>query len=291
MATSVFNRLKKYKNVKIIVFGGSGFLGSHLVNKLDADEIAYFSLDKGNSITRENAVWIKGDVTDYAKVAEAVKDADIAMFAVEDWNADEKRNREVLLGGIKNVVNAVKANNTDQKVVSFSIINQPSYPLEFFRTKRLVEDNTRVLKNGLVIRLSFLFGEGDHFTDRFRKLSDKVSHLSPEGNLAPVYVDDVVTVVNSILKREGVYDICSNDNLPLLKILNYIRKMNGKKEIGETKLEKSISSVIETGLFSEYEAHLLFQDYYRETNILDRYVKDPLSYLDFLRGISVAHTT
>ncbi|KAA8922883.1 MAG: NAD(P)-dependent oxidoreductase [Thermoplasma sp.] len=283
--------MKKYKHVKVIVFGGSGFLGSHLVNRLDADEMAYFSLDRGNTITRKDARWISGDVTDYSKVAEAMKDADVAIFAVEDWNADEKRNREILLAGIKNVVNAVKANNTDQKVVSFSIINQPSYPLEFFRTKRLVEDNTRVLKSGLVVRLSFLFGEGDHFTDRFRKLSEKIGHLSPEGNLAPVYVDDVVTVVNSILKREGVYDICSNDNLPLIKIVNYIRKMNGKKEIGETKLEKAISAVMDTGLFTEYESHLLFQDYYRETNILDRYVKEPLSYLDFLRGISVTHTT
>ncbi|BAB59503.1 hypothetical protein [Thermoplasma volcanium GSS1] len=277
--------------MKAIVFGGSGFIGSHIVNSLEADSVAYYSLEKGTNVKRNDAVWIQGDVTDYSKVEASMAGYDTVFFAVEDWAADEARNREILLNGIKNVVSAIKKASTDQKLVSFSMINQPSYPLEYFRTKRLVEDNTRVLKNGLVVRLSIVFGDGDHFTDRFVKLAEQVSHLPEEGNLAPVYVGDVVTVVNSIIKREGVYDICSNDNLPLIRIINYIRKNIGKKEIGSVKLEKGLSMLTETGLFSRYEAELMFQDYYRETSILDRYVKNPTSYLDFLRSILVEHTT
>ncbi|MGC8608264.1 MAG: NAD(P)H-binding protein [Thermoplasmata archaeon] len=269
--------------MKAIIFGGTGFIGKGLVESLDADEIAYFSRENAN-LNNKNAKWIKGDVTSYENVYEAVNGYDTIIYSVEKWEADETENRNLTLSGIKNIVEAVKKYDKDQKIVSFSMINQPSYPIEFFRTKRLIEDNTRVFKNGLVFRLPYVFGEGDHITNRLRKLSESVSRLPADGNLAPVHVEDVISVVKQNMNREGVYDISGLQKASLLDIVNAMRTAKGMREIGETKLEKGIKIVEETGLFKKYEAEMLFEDYSRETSILARYVKEPKSYMEFIRG-------
>ncbi len=267
--------------MKIIVFGGTGFIGKKLVEGIDAEEIVYFSRENAD-IKNKNAKWVKGDVTSYENVLEAIEGFDTIVYAVEKWGVEESENRNVTLTGIKNIVEAIKKYDKDQKIISFSMINQPSYPLDFFRTKRLVEDNTRVFKNGLVFRLPYVFGEGDHITDRLQKLSLSITHLYPGGNLAPVYVDDVISVVKQNLGREGTYDISGINKFSLMDAVNAMRSIKGMHSVGEAKLDRSIMNIKDTGIFKEYEARMLFEDYSRETSILTRYVKEPKSYTDFI---------
>ncbi len=269
--------------MKIIVFGGTGFIGKKLVESIDAEEIVYFSRENAD-IKNKKARWVKGDVTSYENVLESIEGFDTIVYAVEKWGVEESENRNVILTGIKNIVEAIKKYDKDQKLISFSMINQPSYPLDFFRTKRLVEDNTRVFKNGLVFRLPYVFGDGDHITGRLQKLSLSITHLYPGGNLAPVYVDDVISVVKQNMGREGTYDISGIKKFSLMDVVNAMRSIKGMHPVGEAKLDKSIMNIKETGIFKEYEARMLFEDYYRETTLLPRYVKEPKSYTDFINS-------
>ena len=51
----------------------------------------------------------------------------------------------------------------NKKLVYFSAINADKGSTDYFRYKRLVEDNANLLKNSLIIRPSTMFGPGDKF--------------------------------------------------------------------------------------------------------------------------------
>lgn len=82
--------------MKIIVFGGSGFLGSHVCDKLDdaGHEVTIFDRHR-SAYLRESQTMIEGDILDERAVADAVSGQDVVFNFAGIADIDEARKRPV----------------------------------------------------------------------------------------------------------------------------------------------------------------------------------------------------
>ncbi|NOZ21094.1 MAG: NAD-dependent epimerase/dehydratase family protein [Planctomycetes bacterium] len=181
---------------KILVTGGAGFIGSHVVNILINEGHPVRSLDDLSGGFRENvnpkAEFIEASITDKDAVDEAVKGVEIiyhlAAYAAEGLSHFIKRfNYENNLMGSVNLINA--AVNNDVKVFLFTssmaVYGMNVTPMEESLTPRpedsygiakyAVEKELEISKElfGLdyvIIRPHNVYGEGQNIGDKYRNV-------------------------------------------------------------------------------------------------------------------------
>lgn len=117
----------------ILVTGGSGFIGKHLVKYLlEKDHVVTIFDDFSNS-TKESITFlldagaklIEGDITDSTSITNAIKGQDAvvhlaAKISVEDSIRNPASTFRVNVDGTKNVLNACKENHVKKLVVASS---------------------------------------------------------------------------------------------------------------------------------------------------------------------------
>jgi UDP-glucose 4-epimerase len=74
--------------MKVLVTGGSGFIGSHLVDKLLIDGHQVVIYDKDDPAYPNQAQYIKGNILDQAKLIEATKGIDAIYHLAAEANVD-----------------------------------------------------------------------------------------------------------------------------------------------------------------------------------------------------------
>ena len=97
---------------KVIVFGGSGFLGSHVADKLSINGYEVIICDQEKSIYLDrNQKFIKCNILDIDSVKTAVKDADIVynFAAIADLNEAIKKPLETININILGNANILEA--------------------------------------------------------------------------------------------------------------------------------------------------------------------------------------
>ncbi len=277
--------------MKLIVIGGSGFVGRNILNQMDAEEKAYFSRHNSKSLDDNGIKYIEGDVRNYDDVEKAIEGYDVIIHAVDVLKEDEEKHEELSLNGIKNIVKAIKKYGKSQKLIYFSAINADKGKTDYFRYKRLAEDNVDLLKNGLSIRPSTMYGDGDKFTKMLVDLAkQKVPLLPKSGNMAPVYINDVITVLKNSMDAHGIIDICTRENITFAGMFNTIREKLGLKPVKEVSslvFRPFISSLQKRGLLTKEQFYMLQLDYYKENTSLYRYVKEPMNYRDYINSIDL----
>lgn len=272
--------------MKVIVFGGSGYLGGNIAKLINADEVAYFSRHKSEELDKEGKKWFEGTILDEDKVAAAVKDYDMVINAAGIWDEKEQKHFDVIVNGTKNIVNALKENDTDQRLVFISAINVHYGNFEYFRTRRLAEDNVDLLKSHLNVRASFVYGRGDPLTQSLIKLADEKVKLPFGKSLAPTYVDDFVKVIENSGNTNGAIYLNSHDKISFADMANMVRQKLGRKPFPvKTRpggISKAVESIENTGVFSAEMVKMMLLDYFRETTQLNRWVKEPMTYSKYL---------
>ncbi|MBS7246686.1 MAG: SDR family NAD(P)-dependent oxidoreductase [Candidatus Jordarchaeales archaeon] len=124
----------KLERKRVLVTGGCGFIGSHLVDKLVERECEVVVLDNLSGSTVENieghvksgrVKLIVGDVRDYEKVRECVRDVEVvfhfaAQADVRRSVSDPRSDFEVNVRGTINVLEAVRSSNAKMVVFASS---------------------------------------------------------------------------------------------------------------------------------------------------------------------------
>ncbi len=114
------------KNQKILLIGGSGFIGLHLAKKLSEFDnyMAIFSKDaaKAKKLDFADKIrFIEGDITDYKAIEESIKDKDVIInltAIVQDSNVfDPYLDLEVNCKGQLNILEARKKVNPSSKYI------------------------------------------------------------------------------------------------------------------------------------------------------------------------------
>ena len=175
----------------ILVTGGSGFLGSHIVKELlspdspiSVSEVRV--LDIKNYPGDESVTFIKGDTRDYDTVKKACEgvDAVIHSAAVIDWGTHPKQYvYDVNVGGTENVIRACKELGIENMVFTSSldavytgkplrnIDDTQPYPEKFHNmyceSKVLGEQRVKAANNEglktIILRPSDIYGPADPY--------------------------------------------------------------------------------------------------------------------------------
>jgi len=120
----------RFKNKRVLVTGGAGFIGSNLVNKLSEEGAIVkvlddlFTGDLSFINQTDHFTFIKGSVTDFDTIEELVKGTDIVFnLAARNIIVSTQRPREdfnVNVGGMVNILIAAKRHGIEKIVYTSS---------------------------------------------------------------------------------------------------------------------------------------------------------------------------
>jgi NADH dehydrogenase len=229
--------------VKVLVTGGTGFVGTHLVNRLlqRGHEVAVLARDPEKTRNRYNrpVETVRGDVLDAASLASAVAGRDAVVHLVgiiHDVKGPsfDRMHREAT----ENIVAAAKAAGVRRLLHMSAMGSSEDAPSEYGRTKAAGEKAVRA--SGLdwtVFRPSIIFGPGDGFVS----LLAPIVRLNPgfipvigpgTTRFQPVSIHDVARVYADALEkpetRGKAYEVGGPDILTLDEIYREIAAAVGK---------------------------------------------------------------
>lgn len=280
--------------MRTLIIGGSGFIGKTLALSYEPADVAYFSRHNSEELDSNGIEYIKGDITDPESVLKAVENFDIIMNLAGIWDEKEQKYNDVHLKGVKNIVAAIKKYDKNQKLIHFSAMNTDYGLTEFYRSKRIGEDNVFTLKTGLVVKASVIFGEGDHITEKLVEVAKKSFRKFPGlGNLAPVHIMDFVAAVRTITDQVGTLYVCSRENIDAIQAMNLIRSKHRmgkiKPMVVKTNIIKLLNKLVDKGVGTYEDLYALSMNRFRESTYLPRIVKDPKLYSDYLTDYLSGH--
>ena len=194
----------------ITVFGGSGFIGRHIVRRLVADGWivraagrdpvgAAFLQPLGDA---GQIVPVAADVTKPATVEAAVGDADAVINLVGIlYERFSRTFQRIHVDGAANVARAAEAAGVKRLVHVSAIGADADSPAAYGRTKNAGEEAVKAAFPGAaIVRPSVVFGPEDDFFNRFASMARFLPVLPVfETSFQPVYVGDVADAVAKIV--------------------------------------------------------------------------------------------
>lgn len=190
----------------ITVFGGSGFIGRHLIRRLAASdwivragvrdvEAASFLKPMGGA--GQLVLW-PCDITNPESVAKALEGADAAVNLVGIlYERGARTFQRIHVEAAESIAKAAQAAGLTRLVQVSAIGADPDSPAAYGRTKAAGEAAVKAAFAGAsVLRPSVVFGPEDDFFNRFAALA-RVLPLLPvfDVSFQPVYVGDVADAI------------------------------------------------------------------------------------------------
>ena len=193
--------------MKILVTGGAGFIGSHLVHSLLKEDKSVTIYDnfrnssetKIRNLLKNGASLVKGDITDYASLSKAVVGFDsivhlAAKIDVQESIAFPERTNHVNVTGTVNVLRACVAQKVRNVVAASSAAvfgnpkdlplseNSPTIPISPYGASKLaVEHYMQAFSNSfdlncLSLRFFNVYGKGqsDSYAGVITKFMEKI---------------------------------------------------------------------------------------------------------------------
>ncbi|MDW7710948.1 MAG: NAD(P)-dependent oxidoreductase [Deferrisomatales bacterium] len=241
---------------RILVTGGKGFLGQHVVARLreDAHDVQVFARPEPSSPAEEDGVFW-GDIRDGEAVDAAVRGSDVVIHLVSNFRkggSDKKEARAINVNGTVNVLEACGKHGVRQLIhcstigVHGSVREIPATettafnPTDLYQETKL-EAEQEVWRHhrekGLpvtVIRPISLYGPGDLRMLKLFKMIKKGTFLmvgSGDALFQPAYIDDVVEGFRLCLENPAalgeVFILGSEGYLPLKELVRTIAEEMG----------------------------------------------------------------
>lgn len=208
--------------MKVVVFGGSGFLGSHVADKLQLEghQVVIFDV-KDSKWRKEGQEFIKGNILEFEQVLDAVKGAEAVFNFAGIADIDEAKNLPIetvkynILGNV-NILEACKQSKVKRFIFASSVYVY-SKAGSFYRvSKQACEEyiETYAQTYGLeytILRYGSLYGgraDTRNGVYRFVKSAMTNKKIVYEGDLTArrdyIHVEDAALASIEILKPEYV---------------------------------------------------------------------------------------
>ena len=199
----------------ITVFGGSGFVGSQVVQDLARRgwriRVAVRRPDRAYRLQTSGHVGqiqaVRCDATDPAQVEAALAGADAAINLIGILYEGGGRSFKALhVDAARNIAAACAAAGVDRLVHISAVGANPESASRYAGTKAAGEMAVREVKpDAVVIRPSIVFGAGDGFLNRFAAMATMAPALPLIGGgktrFQPVYVGDVAQAIARAVER------------------------------------------------------------------------------------------
>ena len=239
--------MKSPANQLVTVFGGSGFIGRHVVRALARrgyrvrvavrqPELAFFLQPLGN-VGQIHAV--QANLRYPASIAAAVQGADAVVNLVGILTEDGKQRFDsVQAQGAAAVAEAAKAAGITRFVQMSAIGADLNSESIYARTKAEGEQAVlAAIPSAVILRPSIVFGPEDSFFNRFASLA-RIAPVLPlvgggETQFQPVFVGDVAEAVargiDGTLKGGTIYELGGPQVATFRQLLAFVCETTGRK--------------------------------------------------------------
>ena len=240
--------MKTKKNTKIVVFGGSGFLGNSLIKfliKMDYEIILFTRNASPQKLIEKykfnsNIKIINWNVNDYELIEKNILNSDCIInlcgILYENKHGDFLKvhsDHPALLGKLssKNKINKlIHVSALGVSELSNSIYSRSKASGE----RKLLES----FPKAKILRPSLLFGKGDNFFGQFSEmasLSPFLPLISRSTKFQPVFVDDVAQAIINLLEsakfKETTFEIGGEAVYSFEKLLKILLEVKNIKRV------------------------------------------------------------
>jgi len=235
------------RNLRVTVFGGTGFVGRHLIKHLCNQECivkvptrntakGYFLQPLGD-VGQINL--IKFDLSDNRKLENLIEDSDIIINLIGIL-FEKKRNDFINLhyNFVKRLVDNINLNKKNFIQISALGVNRYKnslYSRSKFNAEEYIQKNSKKFS---IIRPGLIFGPEDNFFCKFAKMS-LFSPFLPlimggETKFQPVYVEDVCKGIMKILNKNitnQIFEFGGPDIFTFKELLQILLKTINRKKL------------------------------------------------------------
>ena len=233
----------------VVVFGGGGFFGRRLVDRLTAEgmtvRVAVRHPDPARielrSMGFERVTVVPADVRDQASVAAAIAGADAVVNAVSAYIEKGGVTFEAVhVRGAENVARAAAAAGVARLVLVSGIGADPDSSSPYIRARGRGELIVRqAFPGATIVRPGAMFGPGDALFGTLAALARLLPALPLIGGgstrLQPIFVEDVAEAISSILSAPGTvgrtYELAGPKVYTLHELVNMTLQLMGKRRL------------------------------------------------------------
>lgn len=233
----------------VVVFGGGGFLGRRLVDRLIAEgmtvRVAVRHPDPARielrSMGFERVTVVPADVRDQASVAAAIAGADAVVNAVSAYIEKGGVTFEAVhVRGAENVAREAAAAGVARLVLVSGIGADPDSSSPYIRARGRGELIVRqAFPGATIVRPGAMFGPGDALFGTLAALARLLPALPLIGGgstrLQPIFVEDVAEAIRSILSDPGTvgrtYELAGPKVYTLRELVNMTLQLMGKRRL------------------------------------------------------------
>ncbi|MUV56369.1 complex I NDUFA9 subunit family protein [Halogeometricum sp. CBA1124] len=229
--------------MKVLVVGGSGFVGTNLCRELKArgHEVTALSRSPSSEALPKGVNKTMGNVTVYDSIKNAFEGMDavynlVALSPLFKPSGGKEMHDKIHRQGTENVVRAAEKHEVDRFVQMSALGADEDGPTAYIRAKGEAEQIvTESVLDWTIFRPSVVFGEGGEFVKFTKLLAPPYVSALPGGGktrFQPIHVDDVVRMMADAIEDEKhvgqTYEIGGPDKLTLAEIAKLIHESNGR---------------------------------------------------------------
>lgn len=234
--------MNSYK--KIVILGGSGFVGTHLCNALHRHGYTTKVLTRRISTCRSLAVLPSVEIVvnnrfDQTALRELFRGSDVVINLIGILNERGHSGKGFYYAHTEIAQNVLRASQEAgvRRLLHMSALNaNPDAPSYYLRSKGQAENYLLTFAGSrtdvTLFCPSVIFGPGDSFINRFAsllKISPVLPLACPEARFAPVFVGDVVNcMLNSIHDSNTFHkkiECCGPRIYTLRQIVEWVAKL------------------------------------------------------------------
>jgi len=226
--------------MKVLVAGGTGFIGSYLCRALADGGHEVTALSRSAEDAPEGVASAAGDVTDYDSIADAVAGQDVVVNLVALSPLFEPKGGNVMhdrihRGGTENLVRAAEEGNVEGFLQLSALGADPDGDTAYIRAKGQAEAIVR--ESGLdwtIVRPSVVFGEGGEFVSFTKRLKGMFAPGVPlyplpgggKTRFQPIHVEDLVPMLVAAVEDDEhvgeTYEVGGPETLTLRQVTDLV---------------------------------------------------------------------
>jgi uncharacterized protein YbjT (DUF2867 family) len=227
----------------ILVTGGTGFVGGHLIPRLRQEGLSVRALvrhpDRAQPLKELGVDVALGDISDKVSLEKAAEGMERVIHLVGIiQEAPGVSFRGVHVEGTRNVIEVARKAGVRHFFHQSALGTRPGAKSEYHRTKWEAEELVR--QSGIpytILRPSLIYGSGDKFTLRLSEMLRRSPVMpiigSGQSRVQPIYIDDVVSCMVKAVTGDAflneIYEIGGPDQLTYKEVTTLIAETMGLK--------------------------------------------------------------